>query len=123
MTWKYTDESRSVAYRTLADGGMESRLATQITDWIDEPDAQTKDQRKATALASATAAGFTLDQVRVIRDLMLLTLGTEAQKTKAQALLAPLLQLCIDAKITTAAIDADEVPAPIVPLIRGTDDP
>jgi hypothetical protein len=85
--------------------------------------ALTKPEAKASALAAATAAGFSLDQLRVIRAIVLLAVGTAPQKTKAQALLAPLLQLCLDAKAVAAAIDADAVPPAIVPPILGTDDP
>jgi hypothetical protein len=83
----------------------------------------TKPEAKAAALAAATAAGFSLDQLRIIRAVVMLAVGTAPQKTKAQALLAPLLQLCNDAKAVAAAIDADAVPLPIVPPILGTDDP
>jgi hypothetical protein len=64
-----------------------------------------------------------LDQLRIIRAVVLLAVGTAPQKTKAQALLAPLLQLCNDAKAVAAAIDADTVPPTIMPPILGTDDP
>lgn len=121
--WKYTDQSQLVAVRTLDNGGTESRLATQITGGILPADPVTKPQAKAAALAVATAAGFTLDQLRIIRAVVLLAVGTAPQKVKAQALLAPLLQLCTDAKAVAAAIDADAVPLPIVPPILGTDDP
>ena len=83
----------------------------------------TKAQAKQAALFNATATGFTLDQVRIIRAVVLLLTGTAPQKAKAQILLAPLLQLCNDAKAVSAAIDADAVPLPIVPPILGTDDP
>jgi hypothetical protein len=47
--WKYTDQSRTVANRTLDNGGTESRFVSQITDAIADPDAPTKSQAKATA--------------------------------------------------------------------------
>ena len=86
-------------------------------------DAPTKAEKKAVALATATALGFSFDQLRIIRAVVLLAVGTAPQKVKAQALLAPLLQLCADAKAAAAAIDADAVPSAIVPPILGTDDP
>lgn len=41
MNWKYTDDSRQVVARALADGGMESRLAASLSssEVIDAPDA------------------------------------------------------------------------------------
>ena len=83
----------------------------------------TKPQAKASALAIAQCSGFTLDQLRIIRAVVLLAVGTAPQKVKAQALLAPLLQLCNDAKAVVAAIDADAVPPVIIPPTLGTDDP
>jgi hypothetical protein len=121
--WKYTDAAQLVAVRTLDNGGTESRISSQITDPILPADPLTKPQAKAAAIATATAAGFTLDQLRIIRAVVLLAVGTAPQKTKAQALLSPLLQLCNDAKAAAAAIDADTVPPTIVPPILGTDDP
>ena len=121
--WKYLDATQVIAIRTLDNGGTESRLATQISDPILSADARTKAEKKAAALAVVSAAGFTLDQLRILRAVVLLATGTPQQKVKAQALLAPLLQLCNDAKSVVAAIDADAVPPPIVPPILGTDDP
>lgn len=121
--WKYVDASQVVAFRTLDNGGTESRISSQVAGPILPPDPVTKSQAKATALAVATAAGFTLDQLRIIRAVVLLAVGTAPQKTKAQALLAPLLQLCLDAKAVAAAIDADAVPPVIIPPTLGTDDP
>lgn len=83
----------------------------------------TKLEAKAAALAVATAAGFSLDQVRILRAVILLLTGTPQQKTKAQALLVPLLKLFNDAKAVVDAIDADTVPPVITPPILGTDDP
>lgn len=121
--WKYTDQSLLVAFRILTNGGMESRLSSQITDPILPADPVPKPQAKAAALAVANVSGFSLDQLRIIRAVVLLAVGTAPQKVKAQALLAPLLQLCVDAKAVAAAIDADAVPPTIVPPILGTDDP
>lgn len=127
MSWKYIDQTQQVACRVLANGSNESRSVSAIDQSVDgailPADAPTKGQAKAAAIAAATAAGFTLDQLRVIRAVVLLAVGTAPQKTKAQALLAPLLQLYNDAKAVAAAIDADAVPPAIVPPILGTDDP
>jgi hypothetical protein len=121
--WKYTDATQSVAFRTTDNSGMESRISSQIADPILPADPVTKQQAKAAALAAATAAGCPLDLLRIIRALAMLADGNATQKTKARAFLAPLLQLCNDAKAVAAAIDADAVPLPIVPPILGTDDP
>ena len=121
--WKYTDQSRLVAFRILANDGIESRLASQITDPISPPDAPTKAETKAAALAAATALGFSLDQLRVIRAIVMLTSGNPAQKTKAAALLQPLVKLAGDARVISDRIDADQVPATLTPAIIPTDDP
>ena len=122
-SWKYTDQSRLIAVRTLANGGMESRLAAQITDPISPPDAATKPELKVAALVTATALGFSLDQLRIIRAIVLLATGTPAQKLKAAALLQPLVQLAGDALAIAAQIDAGQIPAALTPPIIPTDDP
>lgn len=121
--WKYIDQSRLVAARTLDNGGMESRLASQVTDPISPPDAPTKAEIKAAALAGALALGFTLDQLRVIRSIVLLATGTPAQKAKATALLQPLAKLAGDARRISDQIDADLPPDVLSPAIIPTDDP
>ena len=123
MSWKYTDQSRRIASRILANGGMESRLSEQITDDIAEPDAPTKSELKAAALVAATALGFSLDQLRVIRAIVMLTNGTPAQKLKAQALLHPLVKLAGDAMAIAAQIDADLPPDELSRAIIPTDNP
>lgn len=94
-------------------------LGTQPTTAELAATVPSKPELKAQALINARAVGFSLDQLRVIRAVVLLATGTPQQKTKAQALLAPLLQLCNDAKAAADAIDADTVPpAIIVPKIN-----
>ena len=114
------DQGQRITYwhPSLGAQPTESSLASYVLTAT-----QVKSQSKVSALAVATAAGFTLDQLRIIRAVVLLLTGTAPQKAKAQALLMPLIQLCNDAKSAAAAIDADAVPLPIVPPILGTDDP
>ena len=110
------DASNSDYARALAE------VAASTSQIVAKP-APTKPELKTAALAVATAAGFSLDQLRIIRAVVLIAVGTAPQKIKAQALLAPLLQLCNDAKAVAAAIDADTAPLPIVSPILSTDDP
>lgn len=124
MIWKYTDQSQMVAARPTDSGGSESRLSSQVSGPILPPDAPSKEQVKATALAAATALGFSLDQLRVIRAIVMLTTGTPAQKLKAAALLQPLVKIAGDALAIAAQIDADVPnPAILTPAIIPTDDP
>lgn len=83
----------------------------------------TKSDKKQTALATVGALGFSLDQLRVIRAVVLLSMGNTAQKVKAQAMLAPLLKIVTDAKAISDAIDSDAVPPDFVSPIIPTDDP
>lgn len=83
----------------------------------------TKPELKAAALATATALGFSLDQLRVIRAIVMLTTGTPAQKLKAAALLQPLVKLTGDARRISDQIDADLPPDVLSPAIIPTDDP
>lgn len=121
--WKYLDQSRQVAFRSLDDGGMESKSAAVISDPILPPDAPSKATQKAAALATATAAGFTFDQVRILSTLFLAVAGTQPQKAKAAPILAALFQLVTDGNAATAAIDAGQIPAAIASPIIPTDDP
>lgn len=121
--WKYIDQFRLVAFRILANGGMESRLSSQITDTISPPDAPTKAEAKAAALIGASALGFSLDQLRVIRAIVLLATGTPAQKAKSAALLQPLAKLAGDARRIGEQIDAGQPPDVLTPAIIPTDDP
>lgn len=121
--WKYTDQSLLVAFRILANGGMESRLASQITDTISPPDAPTKAEAKAAALATATALGFSLDQLRIIRAIVMLMNGTPQQKAKSAALLQPLAKLAGDARRISDQIDADLPHDVLSPAIIPTEDP
>lgn len=83
----------------------------------------TKPELKAAALAAATALGFSVEQLRVIRALYFLQTGTPAQKTKATALLQPLAKLAGDARRISDQIDADLPPDVLAPAIIPTDDP
>lgn len=125
MTWTYLDGKRQVAIRTHADGSQESRLASAVPadERIQDAPAVSKAEAKASVLAACNAVGFTVDQLRVIRALALLAAGNAAQKTKALALLQPLVQVVADVKAAAAAIDAGQAPADITIPTLGTDDP
>lgn len=83
----------------------------------------TKPELKDAALTSASALGFTYQQLRVIRAIVLLTAGTAAQKAKATALLGPLVKLAGDARRIADQIDSNQTPDILAPAIIPIDDP
>ena len=99
-----------------------AEVAAATSQIVAKP-APTKPEIKATALAGATALGFTLNQCRIISALFLLQTGTPAQKIKAAAILQPFAKLVGDAIAIAAQIDADQVPSALTPAIIPTDDP
>ena len=125
MNWKYLKNGGAIVWRLNADGTQESCSVSSLPPGtpITPADAPTKPELKASALIGASALGFSLDQLRVIRAIVMLMNGTPAQKTKAAALLQPLVKLAGDARRISDQIEADLPPDVLAPPIIPTDDP